>query len=481
MSVEAIRLKNFRGIENASIQLKPLTVLLGPNSAGKSTFGHALAAMAHAHRLYRNTLDSTSLTPEPEDADKWPVDLGLTRDLRRNGAEGPVLIELQTSGGSVEFGFGLDPTLPDLCLSYLAYPSGESEDISLPAPDKVQKPIETIPEDQRSAVGSISSKVVKNLPTVPDVRMIKVQRKNEKQWQENGAAVFVPIEGLVPKEVRHASGTARVLSGRARADVKSLLDNLTYLRATRRRPSRAYEKTKGKWQPIGYEGEWTPRILLDNAEEYVEYRDPPIIPTTPDESQLSEHKWQRNRELMPEAVARWLTSLGLASKVESVELPRDSQLLQLRVQLAAQLPHDITEVGFGVSQVLPIVVAGLMQQKDSLYIVDLPEAHLHPRPQAELADFFCSLAMSGRSSLIETHSEMFFHRLRLRAEMTPDLMENIAVYFIDEPKNGKCSEPRPVGLTFDEEPDWPTGFLHEGWEAAIQIGKVRRARIKQRK
>jgi predicted ATPase len=117
-----------------------------------------------------------------------------------------------------------------------------------------------------------------------------------------------------------------------------------------------------------------------------------------------------------------------------------------------------------------------LQPENSLFIVDLPEAHLHPRPQSDLADFFCSLALSNRFSLVETHSEMFFHRLRLRAEMDEKLARSIAVYFIDKPKEGLCSHPRPVGLVFDEQINWPVGFLQEAWEIESQIEAVRRAK-----
>ena len=117
-----------------------------------------------------------------------------------------------------------------------------------------------------------------------------------------------------------------------------------------------------------------------------------------------------------------------------------------------------------------------MQADDSLFIVDLPEAHLHPRPQAELADFFCSLAMSKRSVIVETHSEMFFHRLRLWAALSQELADRIAVYFVDPPgPDNLCREPRRVGLEFQDELKWPSKFLQEAWEVEAQIKAVREA------
>jgi predicted ATPase len=108
--------------------------------------------------------------------------------------------------------------------------------------------------------------------------------------------------------------------------------------------------------------------------------------------------------------------------------------------------------------------------------VDLPEAHLHPQPQSDLADFFCSLALSGRKCLVETHSEMFFHRLRLRAALHPELMDQIAVYFVDQPREGSCCRPRPIGLGYDDELTWPVGFFQEGWESETKINAVRQSR-----
>jgi len=137
----------------------------------------------------------------------------------------------------------------------------------------------------------------------------------------------------------------------------------------------------------------------------------------------------------------------------------------------------LVEVGFGNSQVLPVLTAGLLQPEGSLFVVDLPEAHLHPRPQADLADFFCSLALSGRFSLVETHSEIFFDRLRLRAEMDDDLKNKIAVYFIDKPgDDGLCRQLRPVGLGLDEQFEWPAGFFQEALLNEEQIEAVRQSK-----
>jgi predicted ATPase len=186
-------------------------------------------------------------------------------------------------------------------------------------------------------------------------------------------------------------------------------------------------------------------------------------------------------DTLVESVRVWLQQLRLADSLKSDFSKRDRERLEILVTLAGQEEHNLVEIGFGTSQVLPILIAGLLQPPGSLFIVDLPEAHLHPRPQSDLADFFCSLALSDRFSMVETHSEMFFHRLRLRAEMDDVLKEKIAVYFVDEPKNGFCCQPRLVGLGFDEQLRWPVGFLQEAWESESQIAAVRQAKASSKK
>src|SRR5260370_38597582 len=105
MSISKIRLRNFRGFRNESLAIKPLTVLLGPNSSGKSSFSHPLAALAHCQKLYSGTRNAT-LTPEnPEKADQWPIDLGGDDDLATKESRDKKPIDLWTSEGWVEVGF----------------------------------------------------------------------------------------------------------------------------------------------------------------------------------------------------------------------------------------------------------------------------------------------------------------------------------------------------------------------------------------
>lgn len=478
MDIKTIRLQNFRGFRDERIELKPLTVLLGPNSAGKSAFGHALAAMAHAHKIYAaGAPGPVSLTPPIDYADTWPVDLGQTSDLRTVREKGPVCICLETTSGDLlELGFGGLEKPSDLLLSYILHPSGLSAVTNTPLnateggtkqSTSTTAPVITTIEKQHGISGSV-------VPAPSEIGTpIKLKKLNEQQWQDDWA---VALKGLsVFSVVNTKTGMQQTLSGAARENLRSLLENLTYLRATRSRPSRGYRHDASK-QQIGYSGEWTPSILHNRGSEQVTYCEPPNFPDSVEEAGKNDNEWKVKHETLLEGVGSWLSRLGLVTDIESIPPTSLDSRVKLRATLKGQGSRDLTEIGFGVSQVVPVLTAGLLQPKDSLLIVDLPEAHLHPRPQGALADFFCSLALSGKTALVETHSEMFFHRLRLRAAQDPRLMDKIAVYFIDRPQDdGICSKPRVVDLGNEGELRWPEGFLQEAWETETQINAVREA------
>lgn len=79
------------------------------------------------------------------------------------------------------------------------------------------------------------------------------------------------------------------------------------------------------------------------------------------------------------------------------------------------LDLDITDVGFGISQVLPIIIQGFLSAEESLTIIEQPEIHLHPTMQADLGDLFIDIVQNDRKKLvIETHSEYLLRRIRRR-------------------------------------------------------------------
>ena len=151
----------------------------------------------------------------------------------------------------------------------------------------------------------------------------------------------------------------------------------------------------------------------------------------------------RNRKVYPDGrkryskletrVAQWLVDLDLAHSFETRPLYRGSSEYAVwlkRHEGSAEV--RITDMGIGVSQVLPVLVLCYCVPEGSTVILEQPELHLHPSVQAGLADVFVDCIKNrGLQIILESHSEYMLRRLQLRlarSEMTP---EDTALYFCE--------------------------------------------------
>jgi predicted ATPase len=126
------------------------------------------------------------------------------------------------------------------------------------------------------------------------------------------------------------------------------------------------------------------------------------------------------------------------------------------------------DVGFGVSQLLPIVTE-LLVSRDSLVSIEQPELHLHPRLQSELADLCIESVIRGRNQLlVETHSEHLILRLQRRIRQGAIPRELVSVLYVDPTSSGAA---RVEELRMDESgefiDEWPEGFFEERFQEVL--------------
>ena len=130
----------------------------------------------------------------------------------------------------------------------------------------------------------------------------------------------------------------------------------------------------------------------------------------------------KDKKTLKDRVNRWFKQFGLEVTVDEFK-----EAVHKLTVCQSNLPLDIPDVGFGVSQVLPVVMQGFLSPNKSITIVEQPEVHLHPKMQASLADLFIDITNESKYTkhiVVETHSEYLLKRLRRRmAEgqvITPD-------------------------------------------------------------
>jgi len=120
----------------------------------------------------------------------------------------------------------------------------------------------------------------------------------------------------------------------------------------------------------------------------------------------------------------------------------------------------ISNVGYGVSQVLPVIVEGCIQEKETTYCIQQPEVHLHPKAQAALGAFFYDMVESqDKQFLIETHSDFLIDRFRLKIKQAESKKVKAQVLYFERTATGnKCT---PIEIEDNgkySEKDQPASF-----------------------
>ncbi|SBV92866.1 putative AAA domain protein [uncultured Dysgonomonas sp.] len=173
---------------------------------------------------------------------------------------------------------------------------------------------------------------------------------------------------------------------------------------------------------------------------------------------------------LTQKVNKWLNNFELSVSIEDVK----EVIHRLKVTQNG-LSLDITDVGFGISQVLPIIVQGFLSKNESITIIEQPEIHLHPKMQAELADLFIDVITSDENNkalLIETHSESILKRLRRRIAEGKISNEDVAIYFIhSRQKKSSSAKVERLAISNTGAFDWPKEFYSTDLEDTTEYLK----------
>lgn len=119
-------------------------------------------------------------------------------------------------------------------------------------------------------------------------------------------------------------------------------------------------------------------------------------------------------------------------------------------------------VGFGLTQLFPILVAVLAARKGDVLLVENPEVHLHPQAQQRIGSLLASVASSGVQIVVETHSDHVLNGMRLAAKSQTISAEDIAVHFFAPALAGGDFVPKSPKMDSNGKLDsWPEGFFDQ--------------------
>jgi predicted ATPase len=187
-------------------------------------------------------------------------------------------------------------------------------------------------------------------------------------------------------------------------------------------------------------------------------------------------------------VSFWIKHLQLAQSLDVRDLAKRLNLFEVDIKGARQgTKANLIDVGFGISQVLPVLVQGLLMRRGGIYLVQQPEIHLHPDAQAGLADFFIFLASQGVITVVETHSEYLLLRLRRRLaegvktipdgllfgreEAAPLKVDDVAVLLTGSDRKEAGVRQLEIGDSFQFE-NLPGGFMSQALDDRVALLKA---------
>jgi len=225
---------------------------------------------------------------------------------------------------------------------------------------------------------------------------------------------------------------------------EQMFSRLYYLGPLREYPKRQYTWAGARPADMGQRGEKAIDALLASRERG---------------KKISRGKGRR-RMTVEEYVGWWLRELKMIDAFSVEAITKESNLYQVWVRKSLRASKVlITDVGFGVSQLLPVLVLCYYVPEGSTVLLEQPELHLHPSVQSGLADVFIdAMKNRGIQLILESHSEHLLRRLQRRIAEERVAKDDLALYFCDISKGVSKLRQLDIDL-FGNITNWPENFF----------------------
>lgn len=460
----SFRWVNFRSLKNPGwVDIKPLTIFIGPNNSGKSSFIYPLLVL-------KQTLESRDITLPLKTKGKF-VNVGDYQSLINNHRGKKVLkLEIKTFFGKPEdkekreIG-GNPPNV--ISLSFKSDTNGRIQLKSYQLKDTSNREMlkRVLLENGDY---SLDFPVKKFKEKEKELEKIITEDK-PRNFLFNAQGIFtdilkslVPIEGespvielkIIPKKPLNAPVFYLVVVGYAEGLIKELFRRIDYIGPLRQHPQRYYERLGERPYSVGPVGQYAPELLFQMYK-------------SDDQSSIN-------------AINEWLEKFGLGGDIRCSDYTSDLFSIVIK-KSDERTVTNIADLGFGISQVLPLITQGIWMGEGRTLITEQPEIHLNPKLQTTLADFFVYLVNKRRSIIIETHSEHFLMRVRTLIADPANKLTNsdVALYFVEEIEGETSITQIPIGEDgYIADENWPRKFFADGLAESLELATMQSKRLK---
>src|SRR5258706_3716848 len=405
-----LRLGNFKSwADTGDLTLKPITGFFGANSSGKTSLLQALL-------LLKQTADSADRGLTLQFGEKNSlVNLGDFRSV----------VHRHASENELRFALDWQPLKPFAVkeLKVTNEPVIQADEIGF----------STRVRDETGNPGKSVHLVVPEFGYRVGDSTFGMRRRatNAKEYElvsEGTQFQFVRTPGRVwplpppakcygfPDQVRAYYQNAGFLSDLQLA-LEERLRSIYYLGPLRAYPERTYTWAGTQPSDMGQAGEQAIHAILSSR----------------DRGEMISRGRGRMKVSLEQYVAEWLKKLGLIAEFKVEAVTEGSQIFQVKVKKSTKGSEALlTDVGFGVSQILPVIVLCFYVPEGSTVILKQPEIHLHPAVQASLADVLIDAYGKRKVQIIlESHSEHLLRRRQRRMAERSLLSDKVALYFCE--------------------------------------------------
>ena len=259
-----------------------------------------------------------------------------------------------------------------------------------------------------------------------------------------------------PEQVKTYHQNADFLSD-LELSYERLMDRIYYLGPLREYPKREYTWSGASPTDVGPRGERVVDALLAARSR----------------NEKRSLGYKKKKQPFDVIIAYWLKELGLIHEFSVEEIAEHSNLYKVKVQRdSSSTPVLITDVGFGVSQFLPVLVLLYYVPEGSIVLLEQPEIHLHPAVQSGLADLIINVSQTRNIQVVvESHSEHLLRRLQLRIAEEKILSDNVSIYFCETKRGESKLSTIDINL-FGEIENWPPNFFGDEFGEITAIQKA---------
>lgn len=437
--LKQLRIQNFKGWKDTgTIRMAPISLFFGANSSGKSSIGQFLM-------MLKQTVESPDRKAVFYPGGKnSAVQLGSYQEMVfHRDRENKITFDYRWSVPEIlKF---KDPVTGQAFsgdnLSFHAEVGLGDKDQHTLVLDQLK--YELFEEDKsRLSIGMERKSDAKSDYKV-DATNYTLKRKQGRVWYPGAPVRFY---GFPDEVVAYHQNADFVQALNLRHE--KLYRSLCYLGPLRTKAERLYSWTGMEPESVGYSGENTIAAILAARNRKISLG------------------YKRPAKPFEEIVALKLKEMGLIEEFKVNPISEQRQEYEVKVRTNGSMDWvDLPDVGFGISQVLPVLVQCFYAPAGSIILMEQPEIHLHPNAQSALADVMIDVINSREDSsdrniqlVIETHSEHFLRRLQRRIAEDAVPQDKVSAYFANIAKTPATLEPLQIDI-FGNIQNWPENFF----------------------